>query len=431
MIERHKKEFTELLRKIEAINIDQSARYNDLDALFQGIEDDYRKIQSGLAIKREDLRIISDILDQSHGGNNSLEGYPLKVATDKAIHETSNYAFFEMLERLIPFNLEKGNCLFNRGRIEEALDAWEEVLRVNPDNEYIHSKLLEIMNTTQGPKIRAEELHRKYHFKYIGSFGHNILKRPIAIVAADYDDTLFVSDNVGNKIHKFNVQGEYLGPLPIEVKNPLGLFKDDENNLWICDFANSRLLAVDSDGNITNEIGLKGIVDDPHGLTHPGFGCSTSDRLYLLLLDESHHQRRLISFNRHHPYDSLDVLPTDVFHVPNVFGFLNNQLYVSDWAQCDLFVYDANQRQFNRIGCQGIPFPFRCFVDSSDGIFLSASRYILKMSANRTKLFTADLNHITSMPQPTPLGLAVLTGQDSRVVFVTDFSKPCIHKFAT
>jgi len=428
MVDLYKERFSELLRRIETINMDQSVNHDHMGSLFRRIEDDYRQIQGGLAAKLEDLKIISNILDHSCSSTDSI--VQLKPATDKAQHKLNNYAFFEMKERLIPFNLKKGDWLFKEGRIEEALNAWEEVLKVNPDNEYVHSRLLEIMDTTQGPKVRAEELHSKYRFKYIGSFGQNILARPFAIVAGDHDDTLFVSDNVGNKIHKFNVHGKYLGPLPVEVKKPLGLFKDGENNIWICDFGNSRLLAVDSNGNMTDEISLKEILGDSFGSTHPVFGYLSDKRLYLLLLNKSYQQRMLVSFDRYNPYNSLDILPTNVLQTPNFFGFLDNQLYLCDYAQCHLFVYDVGQRFFKRIGYLGIPYPLRRFVGSCDGIFLSAGKHILKVSLNGERFFSANLSEILNTDQATPLGLAFLKHKNSRVLFVTDASLTRIHKFA-
>lgn len=433
MLEKHKEDFSELLKKIETTNIDQHASCNnDLDKFFQNAKKNYQKIQHSLATKLEDLKIISDILNPCHSRNNvgNYADDSLKLVTDKAADKISNYVFFEMQESLIPFNLEKGKLLFDQGRIDEALDAWEEVLKVNPDNEYVHSKLLEIRDILQSTKIRADELHQKYRFKYIGSFGHNIMKRPFAIVAGDHDDILFISDFEGNKIHKFSVQGKYLGSLSVKVKNPMELFKDTDGNIWICDFGNSRLLAVELDGNVVDEISLIDILGETYGLIHPGFGCLKEHRFYLILMDSTRQQRRLLSFNRYNSHGSPDIFPTDVFQVLHVFEFLDNQLYVCDLAQSDLFVYNAGQKYFNRIGCQGIPYPLRWFVGSSDGLFLSAGKHLLKVSLKGQKLFTANLTNIFGMHKAIPLGLAFLREKHTQVLFVTDYSLACIHKFA-
>ncbi|RLB83493.1 MAG: hypothetical protein DRH17_02445 [Deltaproteobacteria bacterium] len=149
MVEKHKKDFSALLRKIESLNLDQiSICNNKPDEFLQSVEDDYRKIQRSMVTRRENLGIISDILDQCHccNSNEDYSSKSLRLVVDKAIGKVNNYVFFEMRERLAPFNLKKGEWLFKQGRIEEALDVWEEVLRVEPDNKYIHSKLSQIID---------------------------------------------------------------------------------------------------------------------------------------------------------------------------------------------------------------------------------------------------------------------------------------------
>lgn len=428
MVDLYKERFSELLRRIETINMDQSVNHDHMGSLFRRIEDDYRQIQGGLAAKLEDLKIISNILDHSCSSTDSI--VQLKPATDKAQHKLNNYAFFEMKERLIPFNLKKGDWLFKEGRIEEALNAWEEVLKVNPDNEYVHSRLLEIMDTTQGPKVRAEELHSKYRFKYIGSFGQNILARPFAIVAGDHDDTLFVSDNVGNKIHKFNVHGKYLGPLPVEVNNPRGLFKDTQGYVWICDFGNSRLLAADLSGNVVAEIRMQELLGAKFGSIYPFFGCLEGNQFYLLLVNASLEQRVIASFNRYDLYGSLDILPTNALQRPNFLGFFADRLCVCDCAQCDLFLYDASQRRFKLIGCSGIPYPLRWFVVFTDGFFLSAGRYILKVVSNGQRVFALNLSKLFGIHETLPFDLEIVRDKKTEALFVTDYSLACIHKFA-
>ncbi|MHA1146359.1 MAG: hypothetical protein ACTSRW_16605 [Candidatus Helarchaeota archaeon] len=430
MIKRHKKKFTELLRKIESINIDQSGNHDDMGSLFSVIEDDYRKIQRSLSAKREDLKIISDILGHSYGSNDTAIYNQLKPEIDQLIRSLNNYAFFEMKEGLIPFNFEKGNWLFSRGRIDEALDSWEEVLRVNPDNEYIHSILLETKNIHHATKSRAEDLNNKYRFKYMGSFGQDVLKGPFAIVVDNCDGTLFVSDKIKNKIHKFNVQGEHLGHLALEVKNPCGLFKDTESNLWICDFGNSRILAIDSTESAVNELKLQEILGDKAVSICPVFGRSNGDRFYLLLANASFQQKKLVSFNRYNPRDSLDILPTDALQSPNFFGFLDNHLYVSDPAQCDLFTFDAEQGLFTPIGFKGIPYPLRWLADFHDGFFLSAGMHILKVSSNGQIIFSANISSILGMHKTLPSALAIFKEKNTQILFVADYSLACIHMFS-
>jgi len=149
MIEKHKKNFSELLSKIDEIDMDRSSSFtNDFDEICKNIENSYGKIQRSLANKLEDLNIVSNIFYRSSHTDETARhgGASLSSVADKAIDKINNFTFFEMIEKLIPFNLKKGNWLFDQGRVEEALDAWEAVLKVNPDNEYVHSKLSRMIN---------------------------------------------------------------------------------------------------------------------------------------------------------------------------------------------------------------------------------------------------------------------------------------------
>jgi len=215
------------------------------------------------------------------------------------------------------------------------------------------------------------------------------------------------------------------------VKKPLGLFKDGENNIWICDFGNSRLLAVDSSSYAAEEIRLKEILDEAFESIHPAFGCFRNNQFYLLLLNDLGQQRRLVFFDRYNIRNSLNFLPTDPFEVLNVFEFLNNKLYACDYAQCDLFIYDEAKRNFNKIGCHRIPYPFRCFTPLPDGLFLSAGKYILKMRSDKEIVFTANLTKVLGTDRVRPFGLTFFNKGDTSILFISDDSLGCIHRFIT
>ena len=137
-----------MLRKIETANRDHSASgNNDLDKFFHDVEDNYRKIQHGVVAKLADLRILSDLLNQSNDADNiKMQGKALLSSiTDKAITAVSEPVFLGKKEEWISFYLNKAEWLLGKDRLAEALDAWEEVLKIDPDNNFIHSKLEKIL----------------------------------------------------------------------------------------------------------------------------------------------------------------------------------------------------------------------------------------------------------------------------------------------
>lgn len=432
MIDKCDSDFALFSRDSEPPNVTPSGLIESHMSNFcQNVENDYLKIQSDLSIQLDDLKLISAILSlNSREANNGCSNDSLTLATNKAIHKIRDFAFLELRESLVHFYLKNADWLLGQGRLEEAFHCWEQVLSVNPDNQYIHMKLLDQANAPESIKERAERLHATYRFKYLGSFGQAVLRGPIAIIAADHRNAIYVSDNVGNRIHKFNTGGEYLGTLPEEIENSRGLFKDSEGNVWICDFGNSRLLTVDSNDNIVNEISLHQILKGNFSTTLPVFGCLEGDRLYLLLVDGSYQQRALISFDRHDPYNSLDILPTHGIQTPNFFGFYDHELYLCDWEQCDLFMFDRAQRCFKPMGWNGIPHPLRWFVNFDGSLFLTAGTYILKILSNGQTVFRANLSNIFGLQRTLPLDLAILRNKTTHQLFVTDYSLACIHRFA-
>jgi len=171
MIDNLKNNFSKLLTVSNAIGIKDS---ENSTAIFKHFDESYTSIRRKAASKIENLKIISDILsryyDPNHiatGSNNSL-----KFLTDNMIDDMRYYVSFYSKEELIPFILKKGECLFNQGKIENAFNTWEDVLKVNPDNELIHSKLREILNGCTNPLTldllqQLNKMRKVYYVKKI------------------------------------------------------------------------------------------------------------------------------------------------------------------------------------------------------------------------------------------------------------------------
>lgn len=424
-----KKDFSELLNKIDAIDIGLSANCDDsLDEIFRNLEDQYRRIQRATLPKLEDLKIVSDIIDQYHTCNkNEKYSYAsLKPTINKSIGKISNYAFFEMQEKLIPFYLKKAEWLWGEGRITEALDAWEEVLKVNPDNEYIHSKLSGIMNVPQPVKNRAVELHGKYQFKYLGSFGYNIAKYPICIVVSDYDNTLFVSDYVGDEIHRFNPRGEYLGPLSVEVKTPMGLFKDAKNNLWICDFGNKRLLIVDSDGIVLDEISLEEI---NLKACHPRSVCVTSREIFILVSDRIGDCREIVCLDRFTGGDLGKHLDVNGLEPMICLKTYEDDLYIGVFAPPVICKYTSPQYHFDKCLKPNVPGSLLRFTKVEDSLMISTGRYIAKANADGQIQFSFNMAKFFGTERVMARGLEVTQEKGVRQLLVTDELQMSIHKF--
>lgn len=420
-----------MLRKIDTIKEDQPEGCdNKSEKSLQLAENEYRKLKSGAVAKLEDLKVISDILDRANGWDvhKSQNNDSLKLATYKAIIEMARYGSFEIPEKLIDFNLNKADCLYRQGKINEALDAWENVLKVNPDNQFVHSKILEIMKDSGAGALQAEEVHRKYQFKYLDSFGHHLIKRPYAIVTTDRENTLFVTDCFGDRICIFSISGEYIGSTALGLKNPRDMFKDTEGKVWICDFGNCRLLAVDSDGNKADEIMIMDIVGEEFGSIHPFQGCFNKECFYLLLTDSKLNTRKMISFDMKGRV-LLPDMPLSKLQRPSGIKFIGDRLFIGDYLESALFVYDFDQEQFFPFLKGAIPDFLEFLVNINDSIFLSTRKFIVKLSLHAEPVFMVKMDKIFGALNVYPVGLGVLTESNNQILFVSDYSQLCIHRF--
>lgn len=150
MIDYFRNAFTELIVKTESLYFNHSqTSVQFFETLLKNIEDEYQLIQKKLIFKLEELKIIENII------TNDLEDTDYKTTIDMPTKEIITEAIDEMVgllfelapQKLKPYYFNKGCWLYNQGEIRQALNAWENVLKVDPDNRYIHTKLKEIIGS--------------------------------------------------------------------------------------------------------------------------------------------------------------------------------------------------------------------------------------------------------------------------------------------
>lgn len=431
MLGKNKTAFSDLLTKIDAIDISASSSSNDaLATQFSNIENEYKKIREATLSKLEEIKITSDILNQNNTSNHieKTKENPLKFATDKLILKRGANPSFEMQEKMIPFNLKKGNWLLRQGRIDEALDMWEEGLKINPHNETIHEKLSQLAAKRVLEKDLAKVLLDRYRFRYMGSFGNGMLTNPLEILLWEKRNELLVSDSLENRVHRFSTQGQYLGFVPVKVQYPVGLSKDPEQNIWICDFGNRRLVVVDPDCQPVEEIDMTILLGKKAVSQHPLF-CHIQDKwLYVLITDEQFGHRNLLSLDRHNR-TATETVSTEDMVTPNYLGVIEDELFICDMAQCRVFRGKAPSFHFRSFGPPDIPFPLKRLAVHRSRLYLSAGNTIIKLSSEGNRIFTANIPNILNRTLANPVGLTILEDRDGKTLFVTDTYLACIHRF--
>ena len=404
----------------------------NITTLFEKAERNRHRIQSATVAKHEELTIALDILNQAHS-NADPEKYKyssFKSITEKATVKTAKSAFRQLRGNLVNSHFRKGARLFRQSLFDEALDAFDEVLKLSPENKHIHYKLFKIVT---GPsyecRSRAGRLLAKYKLKYAGSFGSEYLQCPAAIVDSDSGETLYISDFLRNKLFKFDIDGNHMATISAGLKSPWGLFKDRVENIWICDFGNGRLLALDPYERPVNEVKLEAILGKSSPSIYPGLGCLNKDRFYLILMDSQARKRRIVSFNTRDPRNSLEYIPLTGLQTPQGIAFFRNQLYVGNYVPAGLFTYDTSRKAFDRFSKGNIPDYLIRFEKTDDDFFLCAGEFIAKVSSDGEGIFVADLPKILGTRNANACGLVVTQKETARTLFVSDNINGSIHKF--
>jgi hypothetical protein len=386
-----------------------------------------------ITAKYDELNTIFDILDLQNGSAESkgLENY-WHLNLQKAIAKYEDSRLFQTQKRLIRNQLERAAGPTRRRRFGEALDIIENILMYDPNDSRAQDILRKIKTETGCPSKTLRDLNSKYRFQYSRSFGHGILKKPMSLIGQKIPNRIYVSDCEANRIFKFSVEGEFLGSLPITLKKPMGMFKDDKGHIWICDFHHSRILAMDEKEHINQFIELHMAANRRQTvLLYPAFGCFSEGRIYLVLMSANGQTRRIISLD---PQKPSKLVPLDDLN--NVKGLhaiqkRKNLLYVMDIAQGLLFTHDMRTKKNVRIFKTG-PFPYapRGFGISGNHIFLSFRQYVYKITDSGKKLFKSDLTDILKAGTLAPCDFQFFKGNNRNQLFISDISPhACIHAF--
>ncbi|RJR51531.1 MAG: hypothetical protein C4576_03570 [Desulfobacteraceae bacterium] len=389
----------------------------------------YRRASNGMNAKLAELEALSDILAAYNRSTNFPDSSLLRT-TRQAVRRVTNSVYPRMRREFIPLLLKSADLFCNERDFASAIDCWEEVLAVDPDNSYVQRRISSQERESGLSSKEAERIASEYRLQYLGSFGEQVLRGPIAITASDRYDHIYVSDNVEMRIHKFRFSGEYLGTLPNAFRNIRGIFKGSHGTIWVCDFEESRLLEVDCNGAMVSEIRLGEVLGKTLPTPYPLFGCLKDGCIYLLLVNETYRHRILVSFRTADPAGSLRLLETGNIQNPNYIGFHNDDLYVCDREGCDLYLYNQADGRFRRLGSLGIPYPLRWFASSNSGLFLTAGKSVVKILPDGRKIFSADLSALLGVHTTLPLDLAVIEHGTMHLLLVTDYSLGCIHEFS-
>lgn len=427
----HQKLFSALTDEAESEQAFSRSSFEEIDHdRLYSVEKRCRRLQKNLIFKNEELKTIVHMLDQL--GNETVDtenmvGF-IKDSSEKLTTSNSENLNITLLENAIPYNIEKGKRLLEQGCVGEAFARFKNVLKVDPENNDVFSIFSKLRNEKKHHE-KNKQLQSRYRLEYSGSFGHELLKNPTAIIAAG-SDRLIVSDYATDRVHEFTLSGEYVRPLPIDVIKPMGLFLED-GHLWICDFGNRRLLAVDARGRAIDEIHMEQVVGEHDDNIHPVYGCVEGERFFIILTDRNMGiERNLIAFNKRIRDISLKVVPPGGTTFYTGFGQCENEVYFASRNPLAFFTYKTQEDRVELLKIDFIPEALNVFSKTADACFLCTMGYLIKMTLSGEVLFYAKFTKLLDGREINPTCIASASANRRNVLLVGDYSHPCIHKFS-
>jgi hypothetical protein len=241
---------------------------------------------------------------------------------------------------------------------------------------------------------------------------------------------VFVSDHFKAGICIFNIRGKHLRSPSLGLRNPIGIFGDTGGDLWICDHGNCRLLAIDSNSSVKDEIRLEDVLGARFGALHPSFGCSKDEMFFLILTDRSVQQKTVVSFRKSNPYNSLSILPLRNSITPVDIKFYRGKLHVGNSHPADLFTYDFRSKGFIRLNKTSFPYKLRGFTGMNDEIFANVGMCIVKVSSDGQEIFTTNMRRILGPTSYLGNGLTTMKQARNHVLLLPDGAQKCIHRFS-
>lgn len=426
------KEFTKLMSECHQQDV-EAMGFSAPDAgenVFALKEDRYRQLRLESECRREHLDDISAILNHSQNSNcNQTQSIDfIKDSIEKAHTDITNFTSFLMPHRFAPLLLNKGKVLFSQERFNEAITCWEKVLKVEPHNQVIKTNLLNLVKKKTLYAETVQRLLNRYRLEFIKSFGHGYTGQPFHILMLEPETILYVADHETHKVVKFNEHLQFVGEFCHDVKHPCGMFHDEHKLIWICDFGNSRLLAVNSLDQVIEQINIQDLVGKDFPATCPLDGCVQNGKFHLILRDQHNQHSHIISFDRHDRRNSLKVIFCDVEKAPCNIRYFNGELFVSMANPLGIYVFDTSSNEFKPWSTSILPSPLRRFVKVGGFFYITAGEYLFKISKNET-IFSADIRHLTGLKSAIHVSLTVTHTADEQFLILSDVIQGCLHYF--
>ncbi len=390
-----------------------------------------KNIKNSLKLKNEELSKISHILEISRMCNSEEKKQIIffKGCTEKLLGINREILFIQLNEAQIPYNLNRAKQSLKKGDFDEVLSQCKKILRVDPNNREVQTILSALKNIPEY-YVQAKDVADEHRIRYVGRFGQNILKKPISVVVDKPRRNLLISDYEANQIHRFDFDGEYIGPLNVSVNRPMGLFKGADKT-WVCDFGHGRLIALDSFDCIIEEIAIEQFIGDRSAIKYPAYGCKIGDRFFIILLDNGLSARRkLFTFNRNNLENSIREIPPDRNEFYTCISNIAEDVYLSNGTPPVMFKYNEQLEKICQLNTGYIPEHITAFTNCGKNIYVCSPDYLIKFKSPDIPVYYIRFKNILSGREIYSNCISAINHGNRKILLIGDYNHPCIHMFS-
>ncbi|MDY7000429.1 MAG: hypothetical protein SVS15_01440 [Thermodesulfobacteriota bacterium] len=349
---------------------------------------------------------------------------PLFAVLYQKFRDTCQKLMVGLPQREAPLHAEKARDMFQRGCPKEALKHLKCALKILPGDESMFADLVE----TAGNNGAAGLIDSR-KFRYQGSFGEAFLSKPVSLLSGEGRDIL-VCEPTKDIVSVFDSDFRHKGKLPLAFKRPFGVFSGERGLVWICDYGNQRLVAVDSESRSAGEISLKDFA--PKGFKHisPGCACMGNGTFYILATASDPHDVKILSFNEDDPAGTFNILNSAGLFRPFSIAWHQEKLVVGTFVPSALYVYDFENDRFENHGVPLVPGELRGLSTLGGDLWTSCTDYICKISSQGGLRFVVDVSKLTGRDGTTAWGLCALERDGETELIAADKRLGCLHRFS-
>jgi hypothetical protein len=218
-------------------------------------------------------------------------------------------------------------------------------------------------------------------------------------MAVDSNNNVYVTDDENERVLKFDKNGNYLtqwgssGSDNGQFLIPAGIALDSDNNVYVTDENNNRIEKFDSNGGYLTQWG--GQFNYPYGLA-----TDSSNNFYVV---DGYYNHRVVKFTSNGAYlTQWGGLGTSngQFNTPiNVAVDNDNNVYVTDYFNERVEKFDSNGDYLTQWGSLGngtgqFNYPYGIAVDGSNNV------YVTDENDNRIEKFDSNGNYLTQWGSP-------------------------------